>query len=179
MYWGEGTCFAATSEDLLRWVPLEFDAGADRYLTLTTDGVVGSWDVHRVSGQRVLRPVLFPRRGRFDSLLVEPGPSGVKTEDGVVLIYNGAHMIDGGEGIAASVAYQPGQVLFDGADFASPIARAEAPFLRYSEDRELSGQVDNVCFAEGIVLFNGTWFLYYGMADSRIGCATAPLHRSL
>jgi predicted GH43/DUF377 family glycosyl hydrolase len=47
------------------------------------------------------------------------------------------------------------------------------------DDGELSGQVDNVCFAQGMVLFNGTWFLYYGMADSRIGCATAPLRRSL
>lgn len=39
---------------------------------------------------------------------------------------------------------------------------------------ELQGQVDNVCFAEGLVLFNDTWHLYYGVADSRIGCVTAP-----
>ena len=33
MYWGEGTCFLATSDDLVHWVPLQFDAGADRYVT--------------------------------------------------------------------------------------------------------------------------------------------------
>ncbi|MGA2210125.1 MAG: hypothetical protein ABSH30_10860 [Acidimicrobiales bacterium] len=38
----------------------------------------------------------------------------------------------------------------------------------------LRGQVDDVCFAQGLVLFNETWHLDYGMADSRIGCATAP-----
>ena len=33
MYWGEGTCFAATSEDLVRWTPIDFDATRDRYLS--------------------------------------------------------------------------------------------------------------------------------------------------
>src|ERR1700689_3659325 len=33
MYWGEGTCFAAASDDLVRWSPVEFDATRDRYLT--------------------------------------------------------------------------------------------------------------------------------------------------
>ena len=33
MYWGEGTGFAATSEDLVRWTPVEFDATRDRYLS--------------------------------------------------------------------------------------------------------------------------------------------------
>ena len=46
MYWGEGTCFAATSTDLLHWAPVEYDATADRYLTY--DG--GAWQVHRVPG---------------------------------------------------------------------------------------------------------------------------------
>jgi len=39
----------------------------------------------------------------------------------------------------------------------------------------LEGQVDQVCFAEGLVLFAGTWFLYYGMTDWRVGYATTTL----
>jgi predicted GH43/DUF377 family glycosyl hydrolase len=31
----------------------------------------------------------------------------------------------------------------------------------------------NVCFAQALVLFDGAWRLYFGMADSRIGCAVA------
>ena len=174
MYWGEGTCFAATSTDLVRWTPLEFDAGADRYLSFKEEGAVGSWDVHAVPGHKALRPLLFPRPGRFDSLLVEPGPPAVRTDDGIVLIYNGAEVTLTEDGTSLAVRYQPGQALFDPSDPASPIARAESPFLSGHDAAGLQGQVDNVCFAQGLVLFRDSWFLYYGMADSRIGCATAP-----
>ena len=81
------------------------------------------------------------------------------------------------DGTSINVRYQPGQALFDLSDPSSPIARAEFPFLSGDESDGFGGQVDNVCFAQGLVLFHDSWFLYYGMADSRIGCATAPLHR--
>jgi len=174
MYWGEGTCFAATSPDLVRWTPVEFDAGSDRYLSYDATGGVGPWTVHRVAGQKVLRPLLFPRRGRFDALLVEPGPPAVITDFGVLLIYNGATITRVEDGSAGEVVYQPGQALFDGCDPLSPIARAEVPFLFNDDLEHRDGQVDNVCFAQGLVLYDDSWLLYYGMADSRIGCATAP-----
>lgn len=91
MYWGEGICFAATSDDLVRWTPVTFDATGDRYLTFDPDAPHGSWAVHRVPGLPVLRPLLHPRPGRWDSLLVEPGPPAVLTGDGIVLIANGAN----------------------------------------------------------------------------------------
>jgi predicted GH43/DUF377 family glycosyl hydrolase len=175
MYWGEGTCFAARSDDLVHWVPVEFDAGADRYLTRTPDPTLGSWEIHRVPGQRALRPILVPRPGRFDSLLVEPGPPAVLTADGIVLIYNGAQLMFDAAGTPTGVAYQPGQILFDGGEPGSPIARSVSAFLAHTEAGELKGQVDNVCFAQGLVLHDDSWFLYYGMADSRIGYATAPV----
>ena len=59
MYWGEGTCFAATSEDLVRWTPIEFDATRDRYLSYDPSAEP-PWDIHVVPGRRVLRPILFP-----------------------------------------------------------------------------------------------------------------------
>jgi predicted GH43/DUF377 family glycosyl hydrolase len=173
MYWGEGTCFGATSDDLVHWSPNEFDAGADRYLTHSAGGASGPWQVHRVPGHRELRPLLVPRPGRFDSLLVEPGPPAIVTDRGIVLIYNGAELVLNEKGEPNGVAYQPGQVLFDPNEPGSPIGRAGIPFLPGEERERLSGQVDNVCFAQGLVLFEGSWFLYYGMADSRIGCATA------
>ncbi len=36
------------------------------------------------------------------------------------------------------------------------------------------GQVDDVCFAQGLVLHEGRWILYLGLADSRVGDASAP-----
>ncbi len=171
MYWGEGTCFLATSDDLVHWVPLQFDAGADRYVTHSPGSGAGSWEIHAVRGHRALRPVLAPRPGRFDSLLVEPGPPALLTDKGVLLIYNGAELRRE-DGRAIGVAYRPGQALFDPLEPGSPISRCTEP-LALATTHDLAGQVDQVCFAEGLALFRETWFLYYGMADSRIGYATA------
>ncbi|MEA3054909.1 MAG: beta,2-mannosidase, partial [Actinomycetota bacterium] len=169
MYWGEGTCFAATSTDLVRWTPLEFDTLEDR----TLERVGDRWKVHRVRGGPALRPVLFPRAGRFDSRLVEPGPPAVLTDDGIVLIYNGANHHARGDASLPAHAYSPGQALFDVDDPASCIARATEPFLR-PDVSDHDGQVGDVCFAQGLVRFRGEWRLYLGLADSRIGVATAP-----
>jgi beta-1,2-mannosidase len=172
MYWGEGACFAATSPDLVHWKPLEFQPASDRYLTYDT--AAANWDIHAVPAADELRPLLFPRRGRFDSLLVEPGPPAVATDAGTVLVYNGANHPSHGDPSLPPFAYQPGQARFDVTDPTACIARTIEPFLVPERDDEQRGQVDNVCFAQGLVLFEGRWHLYYGMADSQIGCATAP-----
>ena len=36
---------------------------------------------------------------------------------------------------------------------------------------EIEDQIDLVCFLEGLVHFKGTYFLYYGTADSKIAVA--------
>ena len=174
MYWGEGICFAATSDDLVRWEPVTSDVGADRYLTHDPGAPGAGWGLERVPGAAVLRPVLVPRRGRFDSLLVEPGPPAVATDDGIVLIANGANHPGHGDPSLPGFAYQPGQILFDPLDPATCIARATDPFLRPDATADQRGQVDNVCFAQGLVLFQDRWILYLGLADSRIGAAVAP-----
>jgi predicted GH43/DUF377 family glycosyl hydrolase len=38
---------------------------------------------------------------------------------------------------------------------------------------ETKGQVNHVCFAQGLSFHNAKWFLYYGTADSCIGVATS------
>ena len=46
--------------------------------------------------------------------------------------------------------------------------------LRGKEDPFLKiGEVNEVCFVEGMVFFKNKWFLYYGTADSKIGVAIA------
>jgi predicted GH43/DUF377 family glycosyl hydrolase len=121
-----------------------------------------------------LQPIMAPRRGRFDSLLTEPGPPAVLTEAGIVLIYNGANHPKRGDPAAPAHAYQPGQLLLDRSDPSAVVARAQAPFLRI-DPAEAQGQVGNVCFAEGLVAWNGAWWLYVGLADSRLGVCTAPM----
>jgi hypothetical protein len=68
-------------------------------------------------------------------------------------------------------AYCPGQVLFDPKDPTKILERTETYFLYPEKDYELDGLVNNVCFVEGLVYYNGSWYLYYGTADSRLAVA--------
>mmetsp|Transcript_12601 Transcript_12601/g.21765 ORF Transcript_12601/g.21765 Transcript_12601/m.21765 type:complete len:325 (-) Transcript_12601:269-1243(-) len=112
------------------------------------------------------QPVLQPRPGNWDSRLVEPGPPPMVTRDGIVLIYNGANN---------QLVYGVGQALFALDDPSRCLARTDQPFLRPEAHLEKHGQVRNVVFAEGLVAFNGKLMLYFGMGDSGLGVATAPL----
>jgi len=180
LYRGEGVIYAATSEDLIRWTPLEIDIAPDRYLTWNpgADGRATGWKIDRVPGAMGLHPIAGPRRRRFDSLLTEPGPPALVTEAGIVLIYNGANHFELGDPSTPPFAYQPGQLLLDAADPTAVIGRAREPFLRI-DPAEAEGQVGNVCFAQGLVAFDGAWWLYVGLADSRLGVSTAPIQALL
>ena len=147
MYFGDTNLFLATSEDLLHWKPVE------------------------ENGE--LKPVLEPRKNYFDSRLVESGPYALSTAQGIVLIYNGMNAEEDGDTRLAPGAYCGGQALFDGSDPAKVIHRLEAPFIRPDRDYEITGQVNQVCFLEGMVPFQGRWFLYYGTADSKIAVAVS------
>ena len=176
MYWGEGALHAATSDDLIRWTPVETDVAPDKYLTWdpAQRGPMGNWSLDRVTGPQGLRALAGPRKHGFDSLLVEPGPPAVLTPDGVVLIYNGGnHMVHGDETVPP-FAYQPAIMRFDGQDPLALMARAAKPLISIQAD-EADGQVGNVVFAEGLVAHEGRWLLYVGLADSRLGVATATI----
>ena len=40
---------------------------------------------------------------------------------------------------------------------------------------ELKGEVNNVCFPTGAVVFDDLLYIYYGAADERIACASVSL----
>jgi len=51
------------------------------------------------------------------------------------------------------------------------LRRDDGPVLEPDRPYETEGQVNRVCFAEGLVYHNGEWILYYGTADSKIAAA--------
>ena len=145
MYFGDTDLFMVTSNDLIHWTPLEEND--------------------------TLKSVLKPRPNYFDSRLVESGPFALMTEKGIVLIYNGMNLDNGGDTHYSAGAYCAGQALFNKDNPSQMIGRLESPFMVPDRDYEIRGQVNQVCFLEGMVPFGGKWFLYYGTADSKIAVA--------
>lgn len=120
MYFGNDTLFAATSNDLLHWVPIEDDE------------------------KKEILPIADIRH-------LTSGSFALKIEEGIVLPFNR-------EGVAS-------QVLFDIADLTKVIDHLEAPFTIIGEP--------NAKQIAGLIAFKNTWFLYYPLADSKIGIATS------
>jgi predicted GH43/DUF377 family glycosyl hydrolase len=109
-------------------------------------------------------PVLPRRPGGFDSRVVEPGPAPVVTDDGIVLVYNGAD---------DKLVYRTGIARFDRKDPRRLLARTDAPVFAPEKEWEKTGQVPNVVFVEGMLRQGGRWLFYYGAADKYIGVAAA------
>lgn len=147
MYFGVPTIRIATSDDLIHWTPIE-------------------------NADSSAMAVLAPRPGYFDSWLVEPGPPAMLTEHGIVLLYNAGNSGAHGDPRLPDRMYSAGQALFDAANPIKLLDRAPEPFIRPTEPYERTGQyAQGTTFVEGLVRFRGTWFLYYGTADSRVGVA--------
>ncbi len=149
MYWGEGQIYAAVSEDLI------------------------SWEILR-DEDRMPLVVLEPRLGKFDSLLVEAGPTAIVTDEGILLLYNGKNSLVKGDPLVTPFAYSAGQVLLDLTDPTQVLSRSENYFLTPERAYERDGQYQGgTVFIQGLVHFQNRWFLYYGTADSAIGVAVS------
>jgi predicted GH43/DUF377 family glycosyl hydrolase len=147
MYFNVPHVMIATSDDLVRWTPME-----------DLDG-------------RPLR-VLSPRPGYFDSWLVEAGPPPLITEHGIVMLYNAGNSNTYGDSTLPARVYTGGQALFDARNPLKLLARLDEPFIRPTEPYEKTGQYkEGTTFVEALVPFRGRWYLYYGTADSRVGVA--------
>lgn len=147
MYFGDTDLFMAYSEDLIHW---EIAENAE-------------------SGKRI--SVLHPRMGYFDSRLVEPGPYALLKEEGILLIYNASNAKNFNDPSLPTFTYSAGQALFDKEHPYKLIDRTKGNFIQPDKEYEKVGEVNEVCFVEGLVFFQGRWFLYYGTADSKIAVA--------
>jgi len=147
MYFGDTDLYIATSTDLINWEVAE---------NLETQEMIS---------------VLHPRMGYFDSRLVEPGPYALLKEEGILLIYNASNAANFSDPLLPKFTYAAGQALFDRNHPYKLIDRMDNYFIHPEKDYEKVGEVNEVCFVEGLVYFKDRWFLYYGTADSKIAVA--------
>lgn len=159
MYWGESNIYMATSENLIDWTPI-----------LETDPAKMELDTMR--GYSVAFKTLFStRKEKFDSELVEPGPPAVLSSAGFVFMYNSKNSPTFGDKNLAPGAYAAGQIITDKNDPTKVLHRTDNYFITPDKPFEITGQVNNVCFVEGLARFKNKWWLYYGTADSKIAVA--------
>jgi predicted GH43/DUF377 family glycosyl hydrolase len=125
-----------------------------------------AWSEDLINWTAVEEPVMYPREDHFDSRLIEPGPTPIITDHGILLLYNSAD---------EDLVYRTGQALFDLQDPSSLIQRSDTWFLEPVNELEVGGQIPNVVFIEGYAELNGKGYLYYGMGDSGIGVAVTDL----
>ena len=147
MYFGDTNIFMLHSENLIDWEPA----------------------LNKESGKII--SVLHPRMGYFDSRLVEPGPYALYSEQGINLIYNSSNASNYNDGELPKYTYAAGQALFDKEKPYKLLDRTNKYFIHPDKDYEREGEVNEVCFVEGLVYFKSKWFLYYGTADSKIAVA--------
>lgn len=147
MYFGDTDLFMASSEDLIHWEVAE-----------------------NAENQKMIS-VLHPRPGYFDSRLVEPGPFALLKKEGILLIYNASNAANYNDPGLPKFTYAAGQALFDSMKPYQLVDRTNGFFIYPDKDYEKIGEVNEVCFVEGLVFFNNKWMLYYGTADSKIAVA--------
>ncbi len=108
----------------------------------------------------------------FEALKIGGGPPPIRVPEGWLLLHHGVT----GELIPntdqqPNVNYAAAAMILDGDDPSKVIARTAEPLLAAETEDERSGIVPNVVFPTAIEEIEGQRFVFYGMADSKIGVA--------
>ncbi len=93
----------------------------------------------------------------------------IETVHGWLMIYHGVH-----DSIKGYV-YSACAALLDLENPQKELSRLPYPLFTPEKEWELKGEVNNVCFPTGAVVFGDTLHIYYGAADERIATASVSL----
>ena len=110
----------------------------------------------------------------FESAKIGGGPPPIRVPEGWLLIHHGVE----GEvdtsfdpSLANRAIYRAGALLLDPDDPSRVLARTAEPLLEPETASERVGTVANVVFPTAIADIGDRQFVFYGMADARIGVA--------
>jgi len=108
----------------------------------------------------------------FEELKIGGGPPPVRVPEGWLLLHHGVTgKIESAFDQQQKVNYAAGGMILDATDPTIILARTSEPLLAAETDDEKSGIVPNVVFPTAIEEIDGQLFVFYGMADSKIGVA--------
>ncbi|AZS42732.1 1,4-beta-mannosyl-N-acetylglucosamine phosphorylase [Microbacterium oleivorans] len=121
------------------------------------------WEQHRF----VAGPA-FP----FEELKIGGGPPPRRIPEGWLVLHHGVTgVLESAFAQQQKVNYAAGAIILDADDPSKVVARTPEPLLAPETDDERSGIVPNVVFPTAIEEVDGRLFVFYGMADSKIGVA--------
>ena len=128
-------------------------------------------DPSRLTHLRGHRLVAMPVHP-FEDLKIGAGPPPLRVPEGWLLIHHGVsgRLIPGVDH-QPMVHYAAGAMILSADDPSVVLARTTEPLLSAELDAETTGIVPNVVFPTAIDEVDGRHFVFYGMADSRIGVA--------
>lgn len=112
--------------------------------------------------------LLSPKYGHEISY-IGGGCPPIETKLGWLVVYHGVR-----DSLTGYV-YSACAALLDLENPQKEIARLPFPLFEPEYVWELKGEVDNVCFPTGAVVFDDILYIYYGAADEQIACASMSL----
>ncbi len=119
-------------------------------------------------GHRFLAGPEFP----YEALKIGGGPPPLRVPEGWLLLHHGVTgAIDKRIAQQPQVNYSAGGMILDAEKPWEVVTRSEVPLLAAETPEERHGIVPNVVFPTAVEQIDGVHFVFYGMADSRIGVA--------
>jgi predicted GH43/DUF377 family glycosyl hydrolase len=108
----------------------------------------------------------------FEELKIGAGPAPRRVPEGWLLLHHGVTgRLESGVAQQKNVNYAAGAMILDTAEPWRVIDRTAEPLLSAETEDERSGIVPNVVFPTAIETVDGRDWVFYGMADSKIGVA--------
>ena len=131
-------------------------------------------DINNLVFQRSSALVAMPEYD-FEAVKIGAGPPPIRVEEGWLLVHHG---VKGSLSKShkwgveqAGLSYAAGAMILDADDPSKVLARTSEPILAPETADETSGTVANVVFPTALEDVDGVRYVFYGMADSRIGVA--------
>ena len=114
----------------------------------------------------------------FEELKIGAGPAPIRVPEGWLLLHHGVTgVITNSMAQQQNVNYGAGAMILDGDEPWRVLDRTSAPLLSAETEDERSGIVPNVVFPTAIEEIDGRLYVFYGMADSKIGVAHSARER--
>ncbi len=109
----------------------------------------------------------------FEALKIGAGPAPIRVDEGWLVLHHGVTgaIDDPWEPQQQRVSYAAGALILDPADVSRVLDRSTEPMLTAETDDEKAGTVPNVVFPTAIEEIDGVRYVFYGMADTKIGVA--------